>query len=449
MAETTTSTASGPKDVLIFVPGIGETESLKVGHVAQLVCWELNQQAPDRATRFAITPISVDTHPVHRILRTDRDGTVTGVLDIYGYDSVAELDNSTSTRNPLLRALSLGLVAITGALVLFRVIFSVRRRAKTRPQLLQAFILLLITAFIFVYFGIAVFALIEAILTIAQGSSDGPVLRWPQWVVLIGAVVGGLVPSFRERITWLGERAVQMARFTLTGGSRNRLSGGIQTLVDTIAHRSEVDSVHLVGYSFGALVAMEAVYPQGGSPAPTLSLVKTLVTIGSPFDLVRMVRPSYSEGRTFTEGVDPKWVNIYQPIDVLGSNFRDDTESAAATTGLESPAPEQTPTTPSIVPEGFTLPRGYTLPKAYVAPALAGPATATRTPTCNLAWNPDLRLNAANFLILRSLSVHAQYWDDSTTARSAIGLVVSEVTTSRRILGTAPSMTAATELPPV
>ena len=62
---------------------------------------------------------------------------------------------------------------------------------------------------------------------------------------------------------------------------------------------------------------------------------------------------------------------------------------------------------------------------------VAHPGTAAaienRVPDRNVAWNPDITLNAANFLVLRSLSVHAQYWDASATARSAIGMVVSEI----------------------
>ena len=111
--------------------------------------------------------------------------------------------------------------------------------------------------------------------------------------MLIGAVIGGLLPGVREKMNWLGERSVQMARFCYTGALRNRLSGGLQDLVDKVAERRDVGHIHLLGYSFGSLVAIDTVYPHGSSPAPSLTIVDTLITIGSPFDLVRMAsRPT-------------------------------------------------------------------------------------------------------------------------------------------------------------
>ena len=59
--------------------------------------------------------------------------------------------------------------------VLFGVIVNVRRHAKSRAQLWQAFAVLLMVLCIVVYFGIAVIALVEAVITILQGESSEPV----------------------------------------------------------------------------------------------------------------------------------------------------------------------------------------------------------------------------------------------------------------------------------
>jgi hypothetical protein len=34
-----------------------------------------------------------------------------------------------------------------------------------------------------------------------------------------------------------------------------------------------------------------------------------------------------------------RWINVYSPIDLLGSNFRDDTEAGSATRGLTPATP--------------------------------------------------------------------------------------------------------------
>lgn len=60
-----------------------------------------------------------------------------------------------------------------------------------------------------------------------------------------------------------------------------------------------------------------------------------LVTIGCPFDIVRTFWPRYFKDRERLEGTPKQWINIYSPIDVLGSNFRDDSETKEATAGIE------------------------------------------------------------------------------------------------------------------
>ncbi len=381
-----------PSDALVFVPGLGDSDAVRVAHVTELLCWEMNQQAPDRTTTFAATPTSVGTEVVHRIVRTEGDGTSVPVLDVYAYDSRAAAGPTISTSNPLAKVLTLALTMISAIVVLVTVALDWRRKAKRRTQLLQVIAVAVLVLCIVAYFAIAVVALVEAIVTLARGSAPAPTINWPQWIVLIGAVVGGLVPALREKITNVGERVVQMARFTYTGSLRNRLTGGLQDLIDRIAQRSEIEHIHVVSYSFGSLIALDTIFPHGGQPARSMTMVDTLVTIGSPFDLIRMVRPNYPEERTLRSDVSPHWLNVYQPIDVLGSDFRDEGRRGEAV-GLHGSTPVQ------------------------------------RIPDENVAWNPDLQLNLVNLLMLRSLSVHAGYWDDAATARSAFEMVIRAIAT--------------------
>lgn len=380
-----------PEDAIIFVPGIGASESVQLPHVADLLCWELNLQAPDRAMTFASKPTSVGGEVVHRIERTDGLGGVTGVADVYGYDVVAELDRGPESTNPIWRVLSLGLTLVGTVLQVAGATLAPWRRQKSFGQLLQVLVVLLILLFIALYFVFAVFALIQAIATAVAGNSTESAISWPQWIVLVGAVIGALVPNIRDRINWLGKRSVQMAHFASTAPLRNRLSGGVLDLVDRVAQRPDIKRVHLVGYSFGSLVTLEAVYPQGGQTGQAVKIVDTLTTIGSPFGIVCMVRPTYRERIALDDDIKPRWLNIYQPIDALGFDFRASAKADAAEYGLLAADKE------------------------------------TRTPDDNVEWDPDLKLNLANFLMLRSLSVHAGYWDSSKTARSALGLLVANL----------------------
>lgn len=393
-AEPDAASVAPPRDVVIFVPGLGQSDLIRPAHIADLLCWELNQRAHSRAASFATTPTSVGARVVHRIERVEHGQEPEAVLDLYAFDPVAVLNDSKSPQNPLVRVLSLALTVVVAVGRVAALLLNVRRHGKSRLQVAQMLVVLLMVLSIVAYFGIAVFALVEATTTLVRGGPDSAVMQWPQWIVLVGAVLGGLIPNVREQINWLGERSVQMARYTWTGGLRNRLSGGLQTLVDEAWHRREVERIHLIGYSFGSLVALETVYPHNSHPPVSLRAVTSLTTIGSPFDLVRMVNTTYPQGRSISPDIAPRWLNIYQPIDVLGSNFRQYDDSAKR-------ADEQNPLV------GVTSPAGD-----------------QRCPDASLAWNPDMRMDAANFLMLRSVSVHTGYWDREKTAKSALGMVV-------------------------
>jgi hypothetical protein len=51
----------------------------------------------------------------------------------------------------------------------------------------------------------------------------------------------------------------------------------------------------------------------------------------------------------------------------------------------------------------------------------------TRKPNLNVAWNPDLKLNPVNSLMLRGLVVHGEYWDTNAAARTAMSDVMADL----------------------
>jgi hypothetical protein len=83
------------------------------------------------------------------------------------------------------------------------------------------------------------------------------------------------------------------------------------------------DRVDIVAYSFGSVVAIDALYPLADIPGPRFEQIDTLVTIGCPFDIIRTYWPEYFDRRWHRVGVPRRWLNIYSPIDVFGSNFLD------------------------------------------------------------------------------------------------------------------------------
>jgi hypothetical protein len=83
--------------------------------------------------------------------------------------------------------------------------------------------------------------------------------------------------------------------------------------------------VHLAGYSFGSVIALDALFQPDTAVNARLRGVSTVITIGCPHDFIRTYWPRYFADRHgAAEGKRPRWINVYAPVDVLGSNFIDE-----------------------------------------------------------------------------------------------------------------------------
>lgn len=387
--------AAAPADAIVFVGGLSGRRQLQPERIAEILRRELERQANDRLATFLVRSVSVDNESVHRVERVDA-GVSNPVIDLY---CVANLGQATgSAPSAARRVFTLALQVIAGIVIWVGAWFGSTRRAKSTVQKLQLGFCLLILLCLGVYFLTAVYALVEAVYTAVAGA--GNTVGWPQWVVLFTTVLGVLWPNAKIALAGAAETYQRAMSYLWTSGDRNQLTGRIEGLVDKINNRPEIRNVHLLGDSFGGLAVLDTVYPTSSAGQKTMQQVRTIVTIGCPFDLVRTLRPSYARDRGTATEATPRWVNVYAPIDLLASNFSDgDGVDVQPTTGV------------TLVDQ------------------------TTRMPDVNSTWNGDLRLNAVNFLMLRSLQVHGEYWGTNTNARTALCDVVHALYRDTPVLG--------------
>lgn len=406
MAERGADQPPEPKwDAIIFVPGLSAAPHRRLPHITTVLCNELDRAAKDRMARFEVRPSPSQTGdpavPYQSIFRVDGDRSFP-VADVYflDHDSIQQADQTPA--NPLFRVFTLGLTVLAGIAVWVpAAVRSLRHRTKPLRQMLQLLLALGILLLLGAYLVTAVVALVQLVLTAyAQATGDARLeLTPPQALVVVVAVLGVLLPNARQRLADDAENYLRMIRYLWFSGPRDTLRGAVLTLLERISERREVGDIHLVGFSFGSLVAIDTVFPQSKPPTPRMDRVRTLVTLGCPFDLVRALQPRYYEQR-FSPGdatpPKPRWLNIYDPIDLLGSNFRDDHRKAPVRRGVE------------------------------VIGALD-----PRRPDLNLRWNRNQRLGLMTGLMLASLRVHAQYWGEDPHADTALGCVATQLLRER------------------
>ena len=194
-----------------------------------------------------------------------------------------------------------------------------------------------------------------------------------QAVVVAGALISIFLPSRLNLKEEIGKLAVQylcVMYYLGLGERRNAIIGRLEALVDELLRRSEEERkkpagnpyrhVHLMAFSFGSVIALDALFPPGRKPERPFGAIHTLITIGCPFDFVRMLWGSYFDvRREYIEDQPKCWLNVFSPVDALASNFRNDQEvgeaninirAEAATTGSDVPVPANVPFS-----EGFDL----------------------------------------------------------------------------------------------
>lgn len=133
----------------------------------------------------------------------------------------------------------------------------------------------------------------------------------------VGLGFGGI----RDRLGHLVDMYLRFSRYFDDGHGRAACVGQFNELVEHILE-GDAPPTHLdvVGYSMGSVIALDTVFPINGVAMPRAERIRSLATIGCPFDLVRTFWPGYFENRTPPEK-RIGWINVYSPVDLLGSNF--------------------------------------------------------------------------------------------------------------------------------
>lgn len=166
------------------------------------------------------------------------------------------------------------------------------------------------------------------------GAAADRVSGWVLWLsgLVIVIPLAGAFTRFnvREVLNNAAPALASATRYVAAGQHRAEIVGELGEVLEHLAEAgpgggAEYGRVHLAAYSFGSVVAIDALFQSEGEVSRRFRSIDTLVTIGCPYDFVRTYWPRYFQDRYAAPAADrPRWINVYCPLDVLGSNFIDE-----------------------------------------------------------------------------------------------------------------------------
>ena len=326
------------RNALIFVPGLGgEWVDQSIQSIGARLAHSLNRSAKSPATRFPIEfevrqqPFGPGVNVSACTITYDRGEGPEPCVDLFKIDAVFTL-RARYERWSLLGRMIVPLVFV---LIYLRGVVSAARdqAGKTRRERYQVFFAIVVTLLMT---GYVVALVCAGVKTIDPGAFDSVVGDRTVQRFVIAATALGLWKS--SWVSSLGRGAVgytSVIGYLGFGERRDQLVGQVIEVLDRMQEQDvSYERIDIVAYSFGTIAVLDAFFPTGAEPNVRLRDVNTLVTIGCPFDFVRTYWPRYFAGRTQVQDVPRAWVNIYEPADILASNFRQDGKAGKPQRGI-------------------------------------------------------------------------------------------------------------------
>jgi hypothetical protein len=157
------------------------------------------------------------------------------------------------------------------------------------------------------------------------------------WIVVLIAVAQlawpKLFENLRQGIQQSAIHFLSIADYFKLNTRREPIEGHFLALLEYVGQeQGPYERLYVLTYSFGAIVALDGMFPATHDPAERVRSIDGLVTIGNPSDFFRGLWRDYFRSHNDLErGGDRAlvWLNVFSPIDILGSNFRPDDQVAS------------------------------------------------------------------------------------------------------------------------
>ena len=324
------------KDAFVFIPGLDRNQSSD--GIALRIASGLDRNAKTPQSSFRLKIGSDEDYDTTgegslttrvRTVFYERGESSRDVADIYEFRYYDALTQKYADGSDLRRAFRLLIVLVVITPSLLTALF--RRSGKSLLQKIQVIIGLGILGLFVLYFFILLFAIYGLLVNIpeikslfnANSTVASPGASWglvAQAIVVIAAVLEAFKPSFKQSFSLAAQRYLSMVEYIRAGSRASVLSGQLEHLLDHIQAK-DYARVIVIGYSFGSIIALDNFFPRQREPATRIRQVDTFITIGSPFEILRVFWPKYFTDRHIDKDITHRWINVFSPDDILGSDI--------------------------------------------------------------------------------------------------------------------------------
>ena len=382
-------------DAIIFIPGMNhDPDKYPLDEISLLVSDALDNADPVGRARYRVGGVGTERLSKSSETQTatifrEQDGQEVPAVKVYGMSYSSEILTPYRSMPPILKFLFVPACALP----LLKTLISWKEENLSSREKLQFLVLNLVLLFLLLYGALLIVTAFSSInmsslspvpsAPPASGTPAGASVQantiaaqrspaalapdiWStvkEWtlayaarLVLWATLLGLALPNWsqiKESLDNSATMLIAFIRYVWFGQGRPRLRGRLDLLLQDILESPEVSDarIHLLTYSFGSIVAIDTLFRSDQAAYPSYRRIHSLVTIGSPFDVIYKIWPSYFKKRQKIDGLH--WINIFAPQDVLSSNFLKRTK-AKTVRGAKSKsraADTSSPCVPGLVPD--------------------------------------------------------------------------------------------------
>lgn len=148
--------------------------------------------------------------------------------------------------------------------------------------------------------------------------------------VAFASAVAILFPMFQQRLSITAARFLCVHYYLKYGENKARVTGELANLIEKISEtENSYDGFEIHAYSFGSIIAIDTLFPKSPNQVDkrVSNEISDLLTIGCGFDFIRVYYPYYFASRPRGAMAIKSWYNVNTQLDILSSNFRNDSEN--------------------------------------------------------------------------------------------------------------------------